>query len=612
MLFQRSIFFVCLIVSTTSTKECHNTCLQQFQSCSVPKTTIESKLNCARTSTICRSRCRTTEPVSTQQSTSISTWKPKQNGLPILPFGFYQYTITSERDQQLPTNEITQGMNLVAPYASTASPDDKWYQDMEAFMDRCADIGFMVHFQLIGFEKLNNTVEVLHNLTQQINHFKNHSALFGWYLADEPDGQGIPPSLLQPKYDLIKKLDSNHPVSMVFCAGGAKHFLNSLDLIMVDIYPIPNQPARSVANGLAAVRALGKPIMFVPQSFGGGENWAREPSLREERLMTYISLLYDVVAIQYFVRSGPIVFPYSASSWSEIRKIAAEVLALTSAIAFEGSRIPNVTQTSIAHIDAGAWRDRDGSIVVLAVNMGTGKGAAIDAATFILTLPNTKNVTSIVSMFEDNSEIPIQYNKNGDVVLSDYLRGGNTRAYRIVTTSTKISKLQYSSETNLVYNPSYEISFNPAVPDGNYVDLHSLTDDSATFFADARDSIDGRQSLRLTSPSAGAGLSFAPYTIPKLNQTAKSYSFTVWIKGVKNGQEVVTFRFNDKILNPKDGSSSTINITATSNWQQTEIIMNVGSDIATACPYGCRGWMSYELITKGTVWLDALSLVENK
>ena len=62
-------------------------------------------------------------------------------------------------------------MNLVAPYASTASPDDKWYQDMEAFMDRCADIGFMVHFQLIGFEKLNNTVEVLHNLTQQINHF---------------------------------------------------------------------------------------------------------------------------------------------------------------------------------------------------------------------------------------------------------------------------------------------------------------------------------------------------------------------------------------------------------------------------------------------------------
>jgi hypothetical protein len=150
MLFQRSIFFVCLIVSTTSTKECHNTCVQQFQSCSAPKTTIESKLNCARTSTICRTRCRITEPVSTQQSTSISTWKPKQNGLPILPFGFYQYTITSERDQQLSTNEITQGMNLVAPYASTASPDDKWYQDMEAFMDRCADIGFMVHFQLIG------------------------------------------------------------------------------------------------------------------------------------------------------------------------------------------------------------------------------------------------------------------------------------------------------------------------------------------------------------------------------------------------------------------------------------------------------------------------------
>jgi hypothetical protein len=31
-----------------------------------------------------------------------------------------------------------------------------------------------------------------------------------------------------------------------------------------------------VAGTLASVRALGKPIMMVPQAFGGGENWARD------------------------------------------------------------------------------------------------------------------------------------------------------------------------------------------------------------------------------------------------------------------------------------------------------------------------------------------------
>ncbi len=42
-------------------------------------------------------------------------------------------------------------------------------------------------------------------------------------------------------HDLIKELDVNHPVSMVFCAGGAKDYRSALDMIMVDIYPIPGR-----------------------------------------------------------------------------------------------------------------------------------------------------------------------------------------------------------------------------------------------------------------------------------------------------------------------------------------------------------------------------------
>ena len=75
---------------------------------------------------------------------------------------------------------------------------------------------------------------------------------------------------------------------MVFCTDAASKYLSMLDVIMVDPYPIPNQAAGSVQAALDNVAALGKPIIMVPQAFGGGENWARTPSAQEERIMTYV------------------------------------------------------------------------------------------------------------------------------------------------------------------------------------------------------------------------------------------------------------------------------------------------------------------------------------
>lgn len=51
-------------------------------------------------------------------------------------------------------------------------------------------------------------------------------------------------------------------------------------------------------GALSNVASLGKPVMLVPQAFGGGENWARGPSRQEERVMTYLGLLNGAKAIQ--------------------------------------------------------------------------------------------------------------------------------------------------------------------------------------------------------------------------------------------------------------------------------------------------------------------------
>jgi hypothetical protein len=94
---------------------------------------------------------------------------------------------------------------------------------------------------------------------------------------------------------------------MVFCTADAAKYDKALDLIMVDPYPIPNGPAGSVQGALDNVIGLGKPVIMCPQAFGGGENWAREPSGREMRLMTYQGLMAGAVGIQ--VRRSPGILP---------------------------------------------------------------------------------------------------------------------------------------------------------------------------------------------------------------------------------------------------------------------------------------------------------------
>jgi hypothetical protein len=111
---------------------------------------------------------------------------------------------------------------------------------MDAFLDSCVAAGFRVNFQLIAFESKPNDAGTLANLTAQINRYKSHPAVMAWYLADEPGGSGIKNSTLLPKYKAIRAADeTGKPVSMVFCTTQAADYLEMLDVIMVDPYPVP-------------------------------------------------------------------------------------------------------------------------------------------------------------------------------------------------------------------------------------------------------------------------------------------------------------------------------------------------------------------------------------
>ena len=624
-------------VTASDSNPCHTDCLNEFKFCSVVSIDDnQDRLGCARKSAFCRQECRGDHREKTvvvdrsnwQPFTSVHDDKSPIEGalhipdgrglhriladgssLPVIPFGFYQY----ENDFSIPFDEHYSAMSLTAPYVSSATADEAWFSKMDQFMDDCASIGFLVHFQLIAFASLEPTDEVMANITAQVERYKEHPALFAWYLSDEPDGSGISLEVLQPKYDLIKKLDPNHPVSMVFCAGGAANYMDALDLIMVDTYPIPGSPASSIASSLQVVHDLGKPIMFVPQSFGGGENWARSPSIQEERLMGYISLLYDCLAIQYFVRDAPILFPTgSTAAWNEIQRVSLEISMLASALA-GGTRLESVRDTTVEHIKVGTWEDRDESIVMLAINLGSDTIVA-DSAEFQFDL-KAGDVISVESMFEptlagDCASVPFVVSEDGVLTITDTLRGMETRAYRINTKASaeknRIDRIVFEDD-NMVYNPSFEINVNPGVTDGFYIDLGGDDADGSFYAADNRLSHTGRTSMRLTTVTENHGIDFSPYTLPKLEANTK-YTVSVFVKGAAAaGGEIFQLNMDTTIF---VGNNTSLTVTATNKWTEYTLDVTTTDDIDSACPYGCRKWARYFLHSVGTVWIDSMSVVK--
>ncbi len=55
-------------------------------------------------------------------------------------------------------------------------------------------------------------------LINEIETFRDHPALLGWYISDEPNGRKIAPEELGKVYRTVKQYDPWHPVSIVFMA----------------------------------------------------------------------------------------------------------------------------------------------------------------------------------------------------------------------------------------------------------------------------------------------------------------------------------------------------------------------------------------------------------
>jgi hypothetical protein len=438
------------------------------------------------------------------------------NKLPFFPFGFYTY---SPVDPAMPGEEITKGFNMISPYQKIM-PES--LADRKAYMDRCAQIGMKVHYNLLsvsGGGGVGSRIAGLSakerrkRLIDEITMFRDHPALLGWYIADEPNGYKIAPAILEEIYNTIRECDPWHPVSIVFMAPflSSRRYENSLDIVMADPYPLPDLPVTLVGDvaGQLHEQFEGKrPVWMVPQAFGGGELWKREPTYQEIRSMTWQSIINGATGIQYFVRQGPNYFPKSANTWSECGRVAMEVAELTPWLLSDEDPLPAESSSKNILVSS---RIHDGKLVVIAINK---INEPVNASIRIQGVADKK----ARSIFENR-----MVNVNNGT-LNDYLPPFGTHAYLI---DTAISDVKDSApDPNLVLDPGFEDLSSPGVPSACYA--RPGGDDGATFFLDSREHVEGTHSLRLVTPEKDKPVTirFYPFKV----KSGSSYIISLWAK----------------------------------------------------------------------------------
>jgi len=519
------------------------------------------------------------------------------DGKPFFPFGFYAYWPLQER---LAENEVVNGFNLISPYHKILKEE---IAQRKAYLDRCADLGIKVNYNLcslvggggVGTSRLNLSEDKLDDLLRkEIEMFKEHPAILSWYIADEPVLNGINPELLESKYNLIKSIDKYHPISIVFMRPvKSGKYSKCLDIAMADPYPIPDYPITLVSQRVEQLKKNlpDKVVWVVPQAFGGSEWWKREPTRQEIRNMTYQAVISGATGIKYFVRNGLNSFPKSTVTWAECGAVALEIAEVVPQI-LSAEDSPKI-QCEQDDILVRAWQ-AEGLITILTAN-NINKPRKIN-----LKFPEVP-LNCKVRILSENREIDAVDGEFQDMI----------DAY-----GTKIYQIEYKhlpsllEEENLVYNGDFERSFSPGIIAGFYASPRK--EYGVTYFSDSLEKFSGRHSMKINNPIAKQGLRLRTYPV-KL-QPEQNYILTINAK-TDNDFYIETrdlnfwqklFGADKKVNKPNtfrlacDGNEKVFELSK--EWREYSI------DIP-AKNFSRRKVISLEFLGEGTAWFDLLQVV---
>ncbi len=205
-------------------------------------------------------------------------------------------------------------------------------------------------------------------LTGTVERFKNSPALLAWYNNDELRPEYL--DRLNEHYNLIARLDSNHPVlSIITEPYQTNLYLNSTDIIGTDPYVVPKLALLHVGMHTVTVKKKlnnSRPVWMVIQAHNIGNyikfipnpEEYRSPDYDEMRSMSWQAICEGANGLIFYSffdlkRNADVPFD---EQWSDLKKIAAEI-DMFSDILLSTDRIENVKVEGVNSDDKWfSWR----------------------------------------------------------------------------------------------------------------------------------------------------------------------------------------------------------------------------------------------------------------
>ena len=245
-------------------------------------------------------------------------------------------------------------------------------------------------------------------LIRQVNLYKNHPGLLGWYMFDEPEAsQSL--ERLREAYELVKDLDPYHPCIMLNNSlNGIAVFAGAGDVMMPDPYPqfTKTKPfyrgVLHVANFMDKIRtsAPGKAAWVALQAFDYGDDAENMPNQRgatfgEFRFMTYQAVIHGCKGFLHFAYGYSKRYPNLRIG---IPHATRELNLLAPAILSPATEEVKVTPEE-SGVEA-LCKEHEGHIFIFAVNPNRSKRNASIA------LPKAHKATHL-NVVRENRRVPV-------------------------------------------------------------------------------------------------------------------------------------------------------------------------------------------------------------
>lgn len=249
---------------------------------------------------------------------------PFKAGVPIFPLGLYM----AAHDDEVDLERIQEaGFNLLVSYrwGPWGQYQGQIHPFLKSFLDLANDHRLGILFNTCLFYPLPNGIcshpgacdpnESWQSLVgRYVDAIKNHPALVGWYINDEPKPDQV--SLNKEMFDLIQKKDPRHPQWVVLMAPEDQNsiipFYEGFDVLGTDPYPFGPEPwhandINSVARACDAARISTyglKPFWAViqvhtPSAYYGYQP-TPPPTATQIRVMAYMAIARGARGIFFF------------------------------------------------------------------------------------------------------------------------------------------------------------------------------------------------------------------------------------------------------------------------------------------------------------------------